>query len=71
MSAGKPLSWQPNPKQTLYPAGTVQAALALRHIIQWRHPKLMTCAHHAVDNPVVYEVGLAEAGSDGYSRVHS
>ena len=55
----------------LYPAGTVQSALALRHIIRWRHPKLMTSAHHAVDAPVVYEVGLAGAGSDGFLRVYS
>ena len=54
-----------------YPAGTVQAALALRHIIRWRHPKLMTSAHHAVDTPKVYEVGLSGAGSDGFLRVHS
>ena len=71
MAAGKPLACQPTPKQALCPAGTVQAGLALRHIIRWRHPKLTICAPHAVDTPVVYEVGLAEAGSDGFLHVHN
>lgn len=30
----------------------------------------MICAHHAVDNPVVYEVCLAGAGSDSFPHVH-
>ena len=71
MAVGIPLSWQLTCKPTPSPAGIVQAALALRHIIRWRHPKLMTCAHHAVDSPVVYEVGLAGAGSDGFLQVHN